>query len=115
MRMFEPLEDSELGSILVIGVETVQDSAGMVCIDALYYIILPYFDSQMEMTIRKKLDPVLTIFYSLAIAFVGVASTLKYKTTIFTNLKSSFLFNLLRLKAMIYLTTLCSIHSEVRL
>ncbi len=56
VRMFEPAEESSLGSITIsIGVETVRGTAGIVCSDAVttlhVYCIL--FDSQMEVTIRK--------------------------------------------------------------
>ncbi len=77
-RMFEPSEDTPLGSVSIsIGAETVQGSAGIVCIGILHTVYCILFDSQMEMTIRNKLDPVLAIFYSSTMLVVGVASTLR--------------------------------------
>ncbi len=74
-RMFEPSEDTPLGSWSIsIGAETVQGSAGIVCTVEIGIFHYCLFDSQMEMTIRKKLDPVL---YSSTMLIVGVASTLR--------------------------------------
>ncbi len=79
-RMFEPSEDTPIGSIQIsLGVETVQGSAGIVGRNYTYFITVHchLFDSQMEMTIRNKLDPVLDCFYSSPMVVVGVASELR--------------------------------------
>ena len=64
VRMFEPPENTPLGTLTVsIGVETVQGTAGIVCRDRCCYntAYCILFGSQMEVTIRKGLDPVMPI------------------------------------------------------
>ncbi len=62
--MFKPPEESSIGELMVgLGVEIVRGTAGIVCRCAVttlhVYCIL--FDSQMEVTIQKGLDPVMPI------------------------------------------------------
>ncbi len=77
-RMFEPSEETRIGSVQIsIGAETVQGSAGIVFRDAYFITVHCHlFDSQMEMTIRNKLDR-LSIFYFSTMLLVGIASTLR--------------------------------------